>query len=156
MLSSKQLEAYLREESLEYHVDEEDPDRICVVFQTQTLCNVTLDIHILNGRTVLFLSRVPIHIPPERRTEVCDYITRINYGVILGGFEMALDDGDLNYKIVGALSRESEMDQQAFCRLLYLGNQMLDKYVPGLLQVVYGGQTGRQAYQTTVQTERKG
>lgn len=148
MLSREKLEAYLEKEDIEYHLDEEDPDRILVVFQTKVLSNVSLDITILNSRTVLFLSRLPLNVPPEYRAAVCEYITRVNYGVVLGGFEMNLDEGDLNYKIVGALGRENEIDREAFCRLLYLGNSMLDKYAPGILAILYGGKTAAEAYQS--------
>ena len=103
---------------------------------------------ILNSRTVLFLSRLPLSVPPEHRAAVCEYITRVNYSVVLGGFEMNLDEGDVNYKIVGALGRENEIDREAFCRLLYLGNSMLDKYAPGILAILYGGKTAAEAYQS--------
>lgn len=146
MLSRKVFADYLKQEDLEYHLDETDPDRILVIFQTQQLSNVSLDITILNSRTVLFLSRMPINIPPECRMEVCEYITRVNYSVFLGGFEMDLDEGDVNYKIVGTVSRSGNLDQEAFCRLLYLGNSMLDKYASGILSIVYGGKSAKQAY----------
>lgn len=148
MLSREKLEAYLKKEDIEYHLDEEDPDRILVIFQTRQLSNVSLDITVLNSRTVLFLSRLPLNIPKEFRPAVCEYITRVNYGVILGGFELNLDDGDLNYKIVGALGRENEIDREAFCRLLYLGNSMLDKYAPGILAILYGGKNAEEAYRS--------
>lgn len=92
MLSRKRLEAYLQGEQLEYHLDEDDADRIVVVFQTKQLSNVSLDITILNHRTVLFLSRMPISIPSQYRMAVCEFITRVNYGVVLGGFELDLDE----------------------------------------------------------------
>lgn len=147
MLSRKRLEDYLQAEQLEYHLDRDNADRIVVVFQTEQLSNVLLDITILNSRTILFLSRMPIHIPMKHRMTVCEFISRVNYGVILGGFELNLEGGDLNYKIVGAVSRESEMDQEAFCRLLYLGNSMLDKYTPGIFSILYGGKSAKQAYE---------
>lgn len=147
MLSRKILEDYLQQEELEYHLDNTDPDRILVVFQTKQLSNVSLDITILNSRTVLFLSRMPINIPPQYRMEVCEFITRVNYGVVLGGFELDLDEGDLNYKIVGTVSRTTDLDQEAFCRLLYLGNSMLDKYASGILSILYGGKSAKQAYE---------
>ena len=65
----------------------------------------------------------------------------------LAGLKLDLDEGDLNYKIVGTVSRENEIDQEAFCRLLYLGNSMLDKYTPGILSILYGGKDAKQAYQ---------
>lgn len=147
MLSCKRLESYLENEQLEYHLDESNPDRILVVFQTNQLSNVTLDITILNSRTVLFLSRMPINIPLEHRMKVCEFITRVNYGVVLGGFELDIDEGDLNYKIVAAVSRENDLSQEAFCRLLYLGNSMLDKYAPGILSILYGRKNAIEAYQ---------
>lgn len=153
MLSRQKLEAYLQGEQIEYHLDESDADRIVVIFQTQCLSNVSLDITILNNRTVLFLSRMPLSIPPEHRLAVCEYITRVNYGVILGGFEMDLDEGDVNYKIVSALGRETEIDREAFCRLLYLGNSMFDKYAPGILAILYGGMSATEAYQSLTKSK---
>nr|WP_300129512.1 YbjN domain-containing protein [uncultured Butyricicoccus sp.] len=153
MLSRQKLEAYLQGEQIEYHLDESDADRIVVIFQTQCLSNVSLDITILNNRTVLFLSRMPLSIPTEHRLAVCEYITRVNYGVILGGFEMDLDEGDVNYKIVSALGRETEIDREAFCRLLYLGNSMFDKYAPGILAILYGGMSAAEAYQSLTKSK---
>lgn len=40
MLSREKLKAYLEKEDIEYHLDEEDSDRILVVFQTKALSNV--------------------------------------------------------------------------------------------------------------------
>ena len=46
MLSREKLEAYLEKEDIEYHLDEEDPDRILVVFQTKALSNVSFSLTI--------------------------------------------------------------------------------------------------------------
>ena len=137
-----------KKEDIEYHLDEEDPDRILVIFQTRQLSNVSLDITVPQqphrAVPVAPAAQYPERIPPGR--------LRIYHPRQLRRdprrFELNLDDGDLNYKIVGALGRENEIDREAFCRLLYLGNSMLDKYAPGILAILYGGKNAEEAYRS--------
>ena len=45
---------------------------------------------------VLFLIRMPLAVPEEKRQAMAEAITRINYGMTLGRFEMDMSTGDLN------------------------------------------------------------
>src|SRR5215212_5325423 len=38
-------------------------------------------------------------VPPERREAVALLLTRANYGIYLGNFEMDLDDGEIRFKV---------------------------------------------------------
>src|SRR5882724_1331779 len=37
-------------------------------------------------------------VPPERRSKVAEFITRVNYGLVGGNLEMSFEDGTLRYK----------------------------------------------------------
>jgi hypothetical protein len=49
-------------------------------------------------RQLLFYSVFPTNAPEEKRTAVAELLTRANFGLYLGNFEMDWDDGEIRYK----------------------------------------------------------
>ncbi|MCL4505190.1 MAG: YbjN domain-containing protein [Chloroflexi bacterium] len=43
----------------------------------------------------LFYSIAPINVPAQKRQVVAEYLTRVNYGLLLGNFEMDFEDGEV-------------------------------------------------------------
>lgn len=87
---------------------------------------------------VVFLSVSPVHAPPDKRDAVAEFLTRVNYGIILGNFEMDYGDGEVRYKT--ALDVEGDEISDALLRNIVLANlQAMEVYLPGLLAVIYGG-----------------
>lgn len=90
-----------------------------------------------DAQQVVFLSVAPVRAPLERRHAVAEFITRANYGIILGNFEMDFEDGEVRYKT--ALDVEGDELTDALLRNIVLANiQAMDLYLPGLLAVIYG------------------
>ncbi|GAB4324265.1 MAG: hypothetical protein Kow0010_06050 [Dehalococcoidia bacterium] len=86
---------------------------------------------------VVFFSISPVHAPESRRGAVAEFLTRANYGIILGNFEMDYADGEVRYKT--ALDVEGDELSDALLRNIVLANlQAMDFYLPGLLAVIYG------------------
>src|SRR3972149_5772185 len=46
----------------------------------------------------VFYSVCPINVPKERQPAVAEFLTRANYGMIIGNFEMDYSDGEVRYK----------------------------------------------------------
>lgn len=46
----------------------------------------------------IFYTTISIRIPENKRLIACELLTRINYGIIIGNFEMDIDDGEIRYK----------------------------------------------------------
>jgi hypothetical protein len=46
----------------------------------------------------VFKSYFPIKAPENKRLEAMEFITRANYGAIIGNFEMDISDGEITYK----------------------------------------------------------
>ncbi len=85
---------------------------------------------------VLFYSVAPLAIPEESRLAVAEFITRANYAMALGNFEMDFSDGEVRFKtsidvtnvnIVPGLIRP----------VVYTNCLMMEKYLPGLMSVIY-------------------
>jgi hypothetical protein len=90
---------------------------------------------------LLVYSIIPFVIPTKRRTEAALYLTRANFGLSIGNFELDLDDGEARYKtsidVEGARILEPLIDH------LFLANILtVDRYLVGLQSVIDGAKAG--------------
>lgn len=63
---------------------------------------------------VLVYSLLPDSVPEAQRSDLALMLTQINYGLIVGNFEMDLDDGEIRYKT--SLDVEGILLNSAFAR----------------------------------------
>jgi hypothetical protein len=87
-----------------------------------------------------FYALAPNRVPEEKRKDVAEFLTRANYGMRNGNFELDFADGEVRYKTFidvegGTLTRR--MIQNLF--VANLGT--MDRYYPGLMKVMFGGAT---------------
>jgi hypothetical protein len=88
----------------------------------------------------VFYSILPPTVPPAKRAEVAEFLTRANYGLVIGNFEMNLDDGEVRYKT--SLDVEGDRLSPALIRQVVYSNIFVtDRYLPGLMSVIYGSQS---------------
>jgi Zn ribbon nucleic-acid-binding protein len=100
--------------------------------------------HIVEEKDVILLYSVcPERIPEGRRTEVSHFLTRANYGLAAGNFELDFDDGEVRYKTVLHLHGD-ELDGLALKRLVRANGIAMETYLPGIRSVV-AGKEGRSA-----------
>jgi len=79
-----------------------------------------------------------------RRAVAAEFITRANYGLVLGNFEMDFADGEIRYK-TSAYLEDIEPTKDFFHTLVYTNLLVTDKYLPGIMSVIYAGMTAEQA-----------
>jgi hypothetical protein len=77
------------------------------------------------------------NIPEPRRLAVAEFLTRANYGILVGNFELDLRDGEVRYKASLAF-RDVPLTHPMIAQCLYPAVQTLDQYLPGLLAVGFG------------------
>ena len=76
--------------------------------------------------------------------EAAEFITRANYGLTIGNFELDFDDGEVRYKT--SLDVEGTALTHSLCRQIVVANVfIMDRYLPGLMAVISGAQTPAQA-----------
>jgi len=88
---------------------------------------------------LLFYVVAPLKVPEPARNAVAEFLTRANYGLRIGNFEMDFRDGEVRYK--SALDFEGNVLTPSLIRnAIYPAVQTMDRYLPGLMAVMYGGQ----------------
>lgn len=87
------------------------------------------------GRSFLFYSVCAVDIAPARRPAVAEFLTRVNFGLVSGNFELDWDDGEVRFKTgieLDGLSPSAEL-----VRALVQPNlSSVLRYLPGLLMVI--------------------
>jgi len=102
----------------------------------QTTCYASVD---LDLQLFLFYVVAPVHAPEPARDAVAEFVTRANYGLRIGNFELDYRDGEIRYK--STLDFEDNGLTFALIRnAIYPAVQTMDRYLPGLMKVIYGGQ----------------
>jgi hypothetical protein len=92
----------------------------------------------------LFYVIAPIKAPEEVRIAVAEYITRANFGLRIGNFELDLSDGEVRYK--SSLDFEGQTLTPVLIKnAIYPAVHTMDFYMPGLLAVMYGNKTPEEA-----------
>jgi hypothetical protein len=103
-----------------------------------------------DGRLFLYYSVCPEHAPPERRAAVATYLTRVNFGQMVGAFEMDLDDGEVRFRTSIDLEGEP-MTGPLLSGVVYPNHQAMIDYLPGLLQVIAGEKDPDLAFRETLE-----
>jgi hypothetical protein len=85
---------------------------------------------------LLFYSVLPLNMPDEKRAAVAEFITRANYAMAIGNFEMDFSDGEVPFK-TSIDATDVELTADLIRPLVYVNCLMMDKYLPGILAVLY-------------------
>ena len=86
---------------------------------------------------ILLYSICPLRAPGERRSELAQFLTRANYGLAVGNFELDFEDGEIRYKTVLQLQGD-EVDSSTLKRLVRANGIAMETYLPGIDAVIGG------------------
>jgi hypothetical protein len=95
-------------------------------------------------RIFFFYSVCPIVIPEENRPAVAEFTTRANYGMKIGNFELDYNDGEVRYKTSVDVDNVPFVPQ-LISNMVYANVWTMDRYLPGILSVVYGNTLPQEA-----------
>jgi hypothetical protein len=84
-----------------------------------------------------FYSILPSNVPEEKRVEIAEFITRANYGLIIGNFEMDYGDGEVRYK-TSVDVEGGELSPKMIENLMRANLMTMDRYFAGVMGVLYG------------------
>lgn len=99
-------------------------------------CNVTIQVR---KNAYMILCTLPLTADEDSRERVMEFVTRANYGLILGCFEMDLSDGEVRYKTAQFCGDEDVLiSHEIIKETLYVGLSMLERYGTALLEVMMG------------------
>lgn len=92
---------------------------------------------------VVIHSVCPVSIPDARKMAVVELITRINSGMVIGNFEMNLDDGELLFKTSLDCERSTPEDTM-FASLITANEHAMSIYFPAIVAVALEGKAPRE------------
>jgi len=86
----------------------------------------------------VFYSIVPVRVPEEQRMPIAELLSRINYGLNIGNFELDMNDGELRYKT--SIDVEGgELSAKMAETLITVNISTADRYFPALMDVIFAG-----------------
>lgn len=85
-----------------------------------------------------FYSIAPFVVPADRRAATNEYVTRVNFGMPVGAFELDLDDGEVRFKTSLALGGASA-SADLLAGLVWPNVAAMDRWIPGLIAVAQQG-----------------
>ena len=92
----------------------------------------------------LFYVIAPVKTPEPMYAHVAEYITRANYGLRIGNFEMDYSDGEVRYK--SSIDFEGEvLTRRLIQNAIAPAVSTIDRYFPSLMRVAFGGSTPAEA-----------
>ena len=92
----------------------------------------------------VFYSVCPVNTPEASRPALAEFLTRANYGLIMGNFELDYRDGEARYK-TSVDVEGSQLTSALVRQCVYSNVLMMDHYLPGILEVVFSGKTPEEA-----------
>jgi hypothetical protein len=75
---------------------------------------------------------------------VTEFFTRVNYGLVLGAFEVDLRDGEARYHI-SHLIGDRRLEDEVIRRIIGSALSTADRYFPAYMRVLFGGDTPEDA-----------
>ncbi|AFZ26691.1 protein of unknown function (DUF1790) [Cylindrospermum stagnale PCC 7417] len=85
----------------------------------------------------VFYSICPITAPESKREAIAEFITRVNYDMIIGNFELEFSVGEIRYK-TSVDVKDERLSFKSIKHLVYTNVNMMDKYLPGIISVIAG------------------
>ena len=112
----------------------------CKLKETQLMIRLKEEYYIV-------YATISVNADEDSRQQVAEYLTRANYGLKWGNFEMDMRDGEIRYKILVDCGDNCDClpSFSVIKNSIYLAAQMMQKYGDGLLAVMYGFQTLEEA-----------
>ena len=86
-------------------------------------------------KQLVFYSVPEIKVPKSKRTQVAEFITRANYGLISGNFELDFEDGEVRFKTSLDI-KNSSLDIYMVENLAYANIWAIERYLPGMINVI--------------------
>lgn len=99
-----------------------------------TYIQVTDDVE---ARHVVIHAHLPALIPVSTRMKVAELLTRINYDLVLGNFELGLDDGELLLKTAVDLA-DGQLTKAMFERLYQVNSRVMNEHYGQIWSVAFG------------------
>lgn len=88
---------------------------------------------------IAIYSIASFNVPEDRRQALCEFLSRANYGLRIGNYEIDLNDGEIRYKTSIDLEDVSEIPDTVIRNLIRANLATFDRYLGACQRVTFGG-----------------
>ena len=93
---------------------------------------------IFNETGYTVIATAPLNADESSRPNVMEYLTRANYGLRNGNFEMDVDDGEVRYKSYVNVKGMDTISSEVIQDSIMLPVVMMDRYGDGIAALMFG------------------
>lgn len=95
-------------------------------------------------RRLTFYSHIGNEVPEIKRHRMCEFLTRANYGLVLGNFEMDMSDGEMRFRTSMDLA-DANLTHKQLMTLIWVNLFTFDRYYQGIMRVMYSNTSAAEA-----------
>jgi hypothetical protein len=96
------------------------------------------------GDALQIYIQYPVLVKEKFRMAAMEFITRANYGLVIGNFEMDVKDGEIRYH-VSHLMENGQLTDETIRRLFGTAMGTSERYFPALMKVLFAGEIPQEA-----------
>jgi len=143
------IENYFAENNLTYTKDETSDDECIFTFRLKLRCKLQTSQELIFVRDNNFsiLATIPISADENHRLAAAEYLTRCNYNLRVGNFELNMTDGDIRYKNYVFIG-EGPVSAELVKNSIVLPFLMIEWCADGLLSVLFDFSTPQEAFES--------
>ncbi|WP_124949519.1 YbjN domain-containing protein [Sulfuriferula thiophila] len=101
--------------------------------------NMFIHSHEEAHRVFVYTRPQDLLVPIERIGALADFLTRANYGLPLGNFEIDMNDGEMNFKNSLDIS-DGVLTTKMVQTLIVFSLECMNRYLPGIRAVIAGAE----------------
>ncbi len=87
---------------------------------------------------LMVISTIQMDVAEEYRASVCEYLTRANFGMKNGNFEMDMNDGEVRFKLYCNYAGLDALTDEIMEDCIMIPPVMFDRYGDGLSALMFG------------------
>lgn len=94
----------------------------------------------------IFLSYCTVMAFKNKTEAINELLSRINYGIVIGDFEINIDSGKIRFKTSMFYDDIQAPSMEVIENTIITNLYMMDRYIPGIMSVLFGSISPREAY----------
>ena len=145
------IETYFNDNQYKYTKNDNSNDECVYVLRVKLHCKLQnmQELIIVRDDNFSVLGTIPIIADENHRLAAAEYLTRVNYNLRSGNFELNMLDGDIRYKTF-SLVGDGPISQDLIKNTIVLPILMIERFADGLLSVLFDFSSPKEAFDAAI------
>ena len=150
-----QVVSLLKDSDYDFQVSDEDEVLRLLIEAEPPAGSWVAYLRVMDNDICVVYSQLELDVPPEHRETMSAFITRVNFGILLGNFELDLEDGECRFKTAFD-SDGAEVPPAVIVNTIDGNLAKMHEYLPALRGIAMGEMTLDEALEACGRTAQAG